>query len=502
MIPKNIQFGGGAAETVVNPVVLAVVLLAGLLIIFLPRKKAIVPLLLAGMLIPINQILMIVGLHFPMMRALAVFGIARMAWAKISGTDKIFSGGMSGIDWALIILAVFSTIDGALLWQSQGEIIFQLGNLYTAFGLYFFLRYLIRDEEDVSRALRAMAWVVAIIAPCMLYEHITGNNLFYGVLGGLHSAKLEHSVARDGFFRAQGPFEHPILAGTFGGFLMPLFVGWWLKKKAERKWAALGVVAATLMAFLAGSSTALFGLLAGAGALCLWPMRRNMRLVRWGVVGTLIAGQLYMTAPVWHIISDVSLTADSSSYHRYALVNECIIHFWDWALIGTKTYASWGWDMWDLGNQYVATADTVGLIPLLALLAMLVYGFKYVGRMRKKVETDKREELFIWALGASLFANMVAFFGISYFDQTIIGWYTLLAIIAAVTVGVRVRQEPQPAMVRLGVAPVAKLQYGPLRAPPNAVSEVRGRQNESRRTGYTELVWSRVRGTFAEEKNR
>ncbi|MGA9882404.1 MAG: hypothetical protein WBQ34_01665 [Candidatus Acidiferrales bacterium] len=494
MIPKNIQFGGGAAETVVNPVVLAIVLLVGFLIIFLPRKKVIVPLLLAGMLIPINQILMIVGLHFPMMRVLAVFGIVRMAWAKISGTDKIFSGGMNGIDWALIILTVFSAIDGALLWQSQGEIVFQLGELYTAFGLYFFFRYLIRDEEDVKRALRAMAWVVAIIAPAMLYEHLTGNNLFYGVLGGLHAAKLERSVARDGFFRAQGPFEHPILAGTFGGFVMPLFVGWWLKEKAERKWAALGAAAATLMAFLAGSSTALFALLAGTGALCLWPIRRKMRLVRWGIAGTLIAGQIYMTSPVWHIISDVSLSADSSSYHRYALVDQCIRHFWVWALVGTKAYASWGWDMWDLSNQYVFTADQSGLIPLIALIAILVFGFKYIGRMRKLVEGNKQEEWFIWAIGASLFANLVAFWGISYFDQTIVPWYAVLAIISVMTLAARKpSRAEEPAVV--GMMP----NYGPALAAgrgefPSAARPVATQQgSQSKRLGTGKIA--RQRGT-------
>ena len=88
-------------------------------------------------------------------------------------------------------------------------------------------------------------------------------------------------------------------------------------------------------------------------------------------------------------------------------------------------------------NQYVAAADTTGLIPLLSLLAIIVFGFKYVGRTRRVVTGDRRQEFFIWGIGASLFANVVAFFGISYFDQTIIAWYALLAIIAAIAVSVR-----------------------------------------------------------------
>lgn len=433
----NLDYGGGAAETVVNPVVLALILLAGLLIVFLPRKKTVTPLLVAGMLIPTNQVLVLGGLHFTMLRVLALFGIARMVWAKLSGTNEIFSGGMNGIDWALIALTVFTAIDGVLLWQSVPELLFQLGNLYSVFGLYFLLRYAIQDKDDIRRALKAMAWVTAIVAPTMIYEHLTGYNPFFGLLGGLHAARLSHTLDREGFFRAQGPFEDPIIAGTFGAFMVPVFVAWWKRNREERKYAAIGGLCATVIPFLVGSSTALFVLLAGIGALCLWPIRKMMRLVRWGIVATLVGLQLYMTAPVWHIISDVSLSHGSDSYHRYALVNECILHFGDWALIGTKYYGTWGWDMWDLANQYVETADKSGLLPLIAFLAIIVYAFKYIGRVRKSYEGDKEKEFFVWAIGCSVLANAVGFFGISYWDQVVVAWYLILAVVAVVSLPAR-----------------------------------------------------------------
>lgn len=441
MQPKNIQFGGGAAASVFSPIALAIVLIAGLMICVLPRNKIIFPLLIAGILIPINQVLVVGGLHFPMMRVLALFGFVRMGRAKISGREDICSGGMNGIDWAIIVLTVFTVLDGALLWQSSAEIVFQFGNAFSVFGLYFLLRYLLENEDDVRRALQALSLVLLILLPTIVYEHFTDNNLFYGFLGGFRGARLEHSEIRGGFLRAQGPFGHEILAGAFAGFMMPLFIGWWCKERsAARTWAVVGMVSATVIPFMVGSSTALFALLGGAGALFLWPIRRKMRLIRWGVVATLAGGQLYMTAPVWHIISDVSLSADSSSYHRYMLVDQCIRHFWTWALVGTQNYASWGWDMWDLCNQYVATADTSGLIPLIALITILVLGFKYIGTARKHYDSDKKHEFFVWAVGCSFFANLVAFFGVSYWDQTIIGWYMVLAAVMAVTLPARIAQ--------------------------------------------------------------
>ena len=62
-----------------------------------------------------------------------------------------------------------------------------------------------------------------------------------------------------------------------------------------------------------------------------------------------------------------------------------------------------------------------------------MYGFKFLGNARKKAP-DKKKRLFLWSLGASLFANVVAFFGISYWDQTQVVWYGLLAAISAAVV--------------------------------------------------------------------
>lgn len=434
---QQLQFGGGVAQSVFSPIVLAFILFAGVLILFLPRSKVIIPVLVAGVIIPSDQIVLIGTLHFPMLRVLLLFGFLRIFWAKLSGKDEIFHGGMNGIDKAVLCLVLFTAVDGVLLWRQSGELIYQLGVTYTALGTYFLLRYLIQDEEDAKRALRVWACVTVVLAGIMIGEQLTGKNVLYMAIGGARASVATNTLARDGKLRATGSFGHPILAGTFGGFSLPLFIGLWWKSKKDRRYAMAGAIACIVMAVCASSSTALMALIAGIIGLCFWPLRNNMRAVRWGIVGTLVAGQLYMTSPVWHLIFDIDVTGSSSSYHRYMLVDECVRHFWSWALVGTKDWGTWGWMMWDLSNQYVATADTAGLIPLISLLAILVIGFKYLGKARSAAENDKKQELFIWALAASLFANLVAFFGISYFDQTIVAWYALLAMISAVTLAAR-----------------------------------------------------------------
>lgn len=430
MGPDHLQFGGGVTQTVLNPAVLVLVLIAGVLICIWPRKKAIAVFLAAAVLIPMDQVLLIGPAHFPMLRILILFGIVRIGREKSSSKRPIFSGGMNKIDIALILLTIFIAVNGILLFQASGEVIYQLGNLYTVFGVYFLLRFLIRDEEDIVRAIQTLACIAAVIAVIMTYERVTGHNP-YASLGGARASAYASLMERDGEFRATGCFAHPILAGTFGAVLVPLFIALWWKGRKYHTIAVIGVISSTVMTIACNSSTPVLGYAGGVLALCLWPLRTRMRAVRWGILLTLVSLHLVMKAPVWHLIARIDISGGSSSWHRFMLVDQCIHHFGDWWLIGVKDTSLWGWDMWDMANQYVTTCDGSGLLPFLLFLAILVYGFKYVGGARRAAGKNKKRALFIWALGAALFANVVAFFGISYADQTIVAWYGLLALISA-----------------------------------------------------------------------
>ena len=68
MVPENLRFGGGVSHTVLHPAVAVIMILTGLLILLLPRRYAIVPFLISGILIPQDQVLVIGGLHFAILR--------------------------------------------------------------------------------------------------------------------------------------------------------------------------------------------------------------------------------------------------------------------------------------------------------------------------------------------------------------------------------------------------------------------------------------------------
>ena len=86
---------------------------------------------------------------------------------------------------------------------------------------------------------------------------------------------------------------------------------------------------------------------------------------------------------------------------------------------------------------------TLGFSRSIFFIAAIVYCFKYLGTARKAAGRDYQQAWFVWLLGAALFSNTIAFMGISYYDQTSIYWYALLAMIVATSVSdVRARAVP------------------------------------------------------------
>jgi hypothetical protein len=454
MEPQNIRFGGGVAGTVLHPLVAVAMLVAIALILFLPRKYASVPLLSGIFMIPLGQVVVLGGIHFTVLRILIIAGLVRLA---SSGAGSKFSGGFNSIDqvvmlWTLAEFAVFS-----LQWMQSQAMVESLGDLLDRLGGFLALRYMIQDREGLKRVVKVFAVLCLIQGLFMLYEQITVRNLF-GLLGGI---SLVPQI-REGQVRSQGVFGSYIDAGVFAGILIPLFIWLW-SDRSFRGIAVVGIVGATMMALTCHASTALLAYVGGLLGLGFWRLRTKMRTIRRSLALTLTGLHLVMHAPVWSLIARVDLTGSSSSYHRYYLVDNCIRHFWDWWLLGTRVYDTWGWDMWDLSDQYVACAFTGGLAGLALFIAILSRCFGGIGRARKLVKGRKKEEWLLWCLGSAMFAMTVAYFGCSFMAQMQMELFAFLAIISVTISEARRTARPkavaaQNSSLTLKVQPAAAVE--------------------------------------------
>jgi hypothetical protein len=444
MEPENYRFGGGSSSTVLHPLVAVAMVLAILFILVRSRKDAMAPLLLAIFLIPKGQVLVIAGLHFNVYRIILLAGLAK--WA-VSRRTSALAGGFNSLDRLVTLWALSNFIVFSLQYLETQALIKSVGDLLDALGGYFVLRFLIQDREDVRKAVRVFALIAIIMGVCMINEQRTGENVF-GQLGGM----LRAPEVRHGQIRSQGAFLHSIPAGAFGATLLPLLVWLWsgASDPKSRMVASLGLIGASAMTVTCHSSTTVSSYAAGILGLCMWPLRKQMRIIRWGLAASVIGLHLIMKGPVWSLLEHIDLTGSSESFHRYQLIDTFIRHFGDWWLLGTRDNGSWGWEMADTSNEYVTYGISGGLVTFALFIAIISKCFGKIGTARKVVQGNRNEEWLLWCLGAAVFAHVVVYFGIDYFDQMEFAWLALLAMISTT---VSQTQRAPSRQVRKATAP-------------------------------------------------
>jgi hypothetical protein len=427
MEPANLRFGGGATETMLHPVVALWMLVAFVLILTLPRNKVIIPLLFTFFSTPIDQVVVLGGIHFTALRILIIAGLIRRAMPEKSPSQGKYPGGFNALDKVVVLWTIATLVVICLQWMNVAATIANLGDFLDSFGGYLVARYFIPDFDTVRRAVRVLAAICIVQGALMMTEQIIHQNL-YGYLGGWPIAV----TYRDGHIRSQGVMGN-ISAGVFGGATIPMFL-WLLAHRKSRIIALLGVAGGITMVFTSDASTSILALGASALGLAFWFLRKQMRVIRWALSLVLIGLHLVMHAPVWSLIARVDLTGSSSGYHRYYLVDNCVNHFSDWWLLGTKYYDTWGYDMFDLCNQFVVCAVTGGLVTLVLFIMIYSRSFGAIGKARKLVSGDRGKEWFLWCLGCTVFAHVVASFGINYMALLQMALFPLFAFVSVVAI--------------------------------------------------------------------
>jgi hypothetical protein len=426
--------------TYISTLGLSFTLLMCLLMLVVPRRFALVPVIILTCYMTMGERLMIAGGNFTMIRILTMAG-----WMRIIFRGEVRLLKLNPIDKTVIAWTISSIVMYTLLWQTGQAFINRMGFAYDSFGLYFLFRYLVRDLNDIKRTVRILAILIVPLAAAMLAEKMTGRNIF-AVFGGV----MEFTRTRDGVLRCQGPFAHPILAGTFGATNIPLFIGMWLQRKKDRLPASLAIVSALVITVTSASSGPLLALIAGVVGFATWFRRHWLRAVRWAILLVLVGLHLVMKAPVWFVIARADVFGGSTGWHRAALIDAAVKHFGDWWLVGLKDTGVWSGAthlLADVTNQYIWQGVQGGLLTMVLFILIIVLCFRGIGRevraTRKTLTLPER--LCIWSLGAALLAHVVNYMSITYFDQNFVNWYLLLSMISTAA-GAHVFSFPRPSV--------------------------------------------------------
>jgi hypothetical protein len=322
-------------------------------------------------------------------------------WVRLVFRGELKGFKLNSLDKVLIVWSFVGLIAYTILWGSSDAFKYKLGGAYNNLGFYFMFRFLIRDMEELIQGIKLYALLVVPLAGFMILEKMTGHDSF-SVFGGVPPT----TYIREGTLRCQGPFAHPILAGTFGATLMPLFVGLWQQKK-NRLIALGGIVAAAIITITSASSGPLLACILGLMAIAMWPLRLKMRKIRWGIVFSLAGLQLVMKAPVWFLLARVDVFNGSTGYHRALLIDRAIANLSDWWLVGTQSTWKWASEddhLFDVTNNYILNGADGGLLTMILFIAIVAIAFKGGrtgrARLRRKKPRDRSSHVVGFGRGA------------------------------------------------------------------------------------------------------
>lgn len=390
----------------------------------LSRRRAVVAIIAAVCYLTQGQDLDI-GFNFTAIRLVLLAGLIRVI---VRGELRQLQ--FNAIDRALIAYSLSILIISVIRSGTVAALVYQIGCLYNIFLSYFVLRSLLVDKEDVRAVLARVTFLIVPIALLMVFESVTNRNIF-SAFGGV----WEYGMIRDGYVRSQGAFRSPITAGAFGATFAMLFAGV-LFARGERRTAIVGLAASIVIVISAHSSGPLMGFMLGLVGLACWNFRQYTRLIRWGIVLSLVGLDMVMKAPVWFLMGRVSDVVGGGGYFRAHLIDQFIKHFSSWCFLGTSNTGDWmptqlEFGGADLTNQFVADGVNGGLLGLILSVVLVVCCFQRVGRSLRQIEGgDLGDQKLIWTLGSTLVGSIGILFSVTYFDQSQVIWYFLLSCIA------------------------------------------------------------------------
>lgn len=442
-----------------NAVGAMVLVLASVLMLTLPRRLAILPLLLAVTYMTRGQLLEIGPADFTIPRLLVVVGFLR-----VIARGEHLPDGLHGVDKLLLIWAAI--LIGMSAFHTSDAWVYRAGIVWTEIGCYFLFRIFLQDLEDVQRTFMFLCVALLPLAALMVIEKVTGQNPFGG-LGGV----VENSLVRDGRVRAAGPFAHPILAGTVGAMAIAMGLAVW---KISRWRALAGLVSGAGIIGAATSSGPIMTVMFIGVGLAAWRVRNRMRAIRWGILAGVIALDIVMKDPVYFLMARIDISGGSQGYYRSQLVRSSLQHLSEWWATGTDYTRHWMASgiyandrMVDITNHFLAMGVMGGLLLMAVFSAIIAYSFRDVGRgLKRHADGGIDQQFFIWMQGALLLGFLMTFWGISLFDQSVLYFYLCLAAIQSMV------RQPRTMPISLAKASLPDSpQQGRMsarRAPPSA----------------------------------
>lgn len=322
--------------------------------------------------------------------------------------------------WALIALLLR---DGPVRMVESGGIF-----LVESLGAYLLARRYVRSAADLLAVARLLFLAMVVLALVAIPESLTGERFVHDIAGGLFGNRPPMEVeGRLGLERAYGPFDHPILYGTFCA------AGFSLSRVASGAWpnpvkdlGRAGIVALAALASL--SSGCIMAVLLQMGLASYSALLRGFA-ARWKLLSavlisgyclvSLVSDRSGLKAILWY----VTLSRDTAAYR---------IMIWDHAGenisrhpllgIGVENWVRPSWMPESVDSFWLVLTLNFGLPAVAMLVVGVVWLLFRAGRAQGGLAERRLRSAWCMTFAALLFTG----FTVHYWNNMFVLFFFLL----------------------------------------------------------------------------
>ncbi|MCU6498875.1 O-antigen ligase family protein [Rugamonas sp. A1-17] len=185
----------------------------------------------------------------------------------------------------VVFLFGWRVVSAASGVQPVAQVVSMASEVIGCYAIFFIALAVLRDERDVFRLLKVLVAVAMVQALLASYESVVKHTLFdkFVVLSSEDAATMVDTLRekfRNGHYRAQGTFEHPMVLAEFMAMSAPLALVLFLSRQTSGwRWTAAAFLPVALVVIVSSRSRVGIAVLLAAvllvGGLMLLPRGRR-----------------------------------------------------------------------------------------------------------------------------------------------------------------------------------------------------------------------------------
>lgn len=311
------------------------------------------------------------------------------------------------------------------------------GHLADTYFAYLAARLCLTDYKAVVTSIKWIAITLVPLAMLGVIESYTGWGPYYRLVVYCPWQQVTEPTLniRSGFYRAIGPFSHPILFGAAFAMFLPMV--YWLRHQGG-SWRIGSCVIAGILAIGALSSMSSGPVMMLVFAFCFLLLERHKNYVKPILIFTAISCvlvEVISNRTFYHVLASYADPIGGTGWHRAKLMDIAIERFGEWWLLGYGQQdpgwgAALGMSWTDITNNYLVAGVKYGMLGVIALCGVLAVSISMLIRLHKSATLPLLRSWY-WAMGSVIVALIISFNAFTLFGQATTLFYCILGFVGS-----------------------------------------------------------------------